>query len=222
MHTSLYENGLFNQLGVRNDNLEPLKGYSTDFLPLIRIYGIGLGYHLTELIRLKTICYMSIYEPKLDLFYTSLYTIPWKLIFQYFDTRGKGLNLVLGGTPDNAIRNNATFFKQKFMPLTTCFYRYKHFNSVEVDELTKKEPQSDTIERQQSDAGWYEDQRFGFYLSARNIKKGNKFFPGKNLQSFVAPLLSEQVPHSMTPSTTLKSIKLMQLLSPVVLQLLLF
>jgi len=184
MLNNLYKKGVFHQLGVKNDKLEPLINYSTDFLPLIRVYGIGLGYHITELIRLKSINYMSIYEPKIDLFYTSLYTIPWKLIFKYFDARSKGLNLVLGGNADNAIRTNATFFKQRFMPLTTCFYRFKHLGSAEANELINKEPQADNIEREQSDAGWYEDQRFGFYLSARNIKKNSKFFSGKKVKRY--------------------------------------
>jgi hypothetical protein len=184
MLNSLYEKGVFHQLGVRDDNLEPFKNCSSDFLPFIRVYGVGLGYHITELIRLKNINYMSIYEPKLDLFYTSLFTIPWKLVFQYFDARGKGLNLVLGGAPDNAIRTNATFLKQRFMPLTTCFYRLKHLGSAEASELIKKEPQSDAVEREQSDAGWYEDQRFGFYLSARNIKNDSKFFSGRKIKQY--------------------------------------
>jgi len=184
MLNSLYKKGIFHKLGISKDNLEPFKKHTSDFIPFIRVYGIGLGYHITELIRLKNISYMSIYEPKLDLFYTSLFTIPWKLVFQYFDARGKGINLVLGGTPDNAIRTNVTFLKQHFMPLTTCFYRLRHLNSEEANELIAKEPQSDGIEREQSDAGWYEDQRFGFYLSARNIKKDNKFFSGKKIKQY--------------------------------------
>jgi len=184
MLNSLYEGGVFQQLGVKTGHLEPLINYRTDFFPFIRIYGIGLGYHLTELIRKKTISYMSIYEPKLDLFYTSLYTIPWKLIFQYFDTRGKGINLILGGDPDHAIRQNAAFLQQRLMPLSSCFYRLVHLGSAETNELIKKEPQADSTEREQSDAGWYEDQRTGFYLSARNIIEKNKFFNGKKTKSF--------------------------------------
>lgn len=181
---ALYEKGVFQQLGVTGGSLEPIQNHKSDFVPFIRIYGIGLGYHITELLRKKNICYMSIYEPKLDLFYSSLFTIPWKLVFQYFDRRGKGLNLALGSDPEQALRQNATFLKQRFAPMTRCFYRLIHLNSPQAQELIKREPQSDSTEREQSDAGWYEDQRTGFYLSARNILEKNKFYNGKKTKSF--------------------------------------
>jgi hypothetical protein len=183
MLNDLFVNGIFNKLGVSYNNLEPLKNLKTDFIPLVRVYGIGLGYHITELIRAKNVCYMTIYEPHVDLFYISLFTIPWNLIFKYFDAKGKGINLVIGGTPDNAIRNNMTFITNRLMPLTSFFYRFNHLNSVQSKELIKKEPQSDSIERSQSDAGWYEDQRSGFYLSARNIKRKNKFYTGQRAKA---------------------------------------
>ena len=179
MLNNLFEKGIFNKLGVRYNDLSPLKNYKNDFIPLVRIYGIGLGYHITELIRAKKIAYMTIYEPHLDLFYISLFTVPWNLVFKYFDSKGRGVNLIVGGTPDSAIINNMNFIKNRLMPLTSYFYRFIHLNSDESKELIKKEPQSDSVERSQSDAGWYEDQRSGFYLSARNIKKNNKFYTGK-------------------------------------------
>jgi hypothetical protein len=183
MLNDLFVNGIFTKLGISYNNLEPLKKVKTDFIPLVRVYGIGLGYHITELIRAKKICYMTIYEPHIDLFYISLFTIPWNLIYKYFDAKGKGINLVIGGTPDNAIRNNMTFITNRLMPLTSFFYRFNHLNSVQSKELIKKEPQSDSIERSQSDAGWYEDQRSGFYLSARNIKKKNNFYTGQRAKT---------------------------------------
>ncbi|MCK5684469.1 motility associated factor glycosyltransferase family protein, partial [bacterium] len=184
MLIKLYEAGIFGKLKLTPDFLANIQGYKTDYFPLVRVYGIGLGYHLTNLIKLKTISYITIYEPHIDLFFTSLYTIPWQLIFKYFNNKGKGMNLVVGGTSDAAITNNITFIRQKLMPLTSCFYRFNHFSSKFILDAISKEPQSDAIERQQSDAGWYEDQRAGFYISAKNIQKKNKFFSGKKIKRF--------------------------------------
>lgn len=184
MLKKLYEAGIFGELQITSDFLTPCHGYKTDYFPLIRVYGIGLGYHLTELIKRKSISFMTIYEPQVDLFFTSLFTIPWQLIFKYFNTQGKSMNLVVGGTPDAAISSNMLFIRKRLMPLTSCFYRFNHFSSKKILEATSKEPQSDAVERQQSDAGWYEDQKGGFYLSARNIKMGNKFFSGKKTKKF--------------------------------------
>lgn len=184
MQEKLYKAGPFSELKLTQSFLTPLERYKSDYLPLVRVYGIGLGYHLTEMLRLKNISYMTVYEPNLDLFYTSLFTIPWSVIFKYFSTKGKAINLVIGGTPDTAIESNLFFISKKLMPLTSCFYRYKHFNHQSIAEIISKEPQRDAVERQQIDAGWYEDQRAGFYLSARNIKKRNKFYTGKTISSY--------------------------------------
>ncbi|MDK9707983.1 MAG: DUF115 domain-containing protein [Desulforhopalus sp.] len=184
MVSKLYNEGIFKDLALSAKDLSPLKGFNNDYMPFIRLYGIGLGYHITELIKSKNISFMTIYEPHPDLFYTSLFTVPWRLIFKYFDTKGKGLNLVLGGTPENAVRSNTVFINQRLGPLTTLFYRLNHLSSSQSKELIRIEPQADAIERSQSDAGWYEDQRLGFYLSARNIRKENKFYSGKKTKLF--------------------------------------
>ncbi|MBU0962149.1 MAG: DUF115 domain-containing protein, partial [Proteobacteria bacterium] len=185
MMDRLYENGIFQEMKLTSQELRPLQGYRTDYLPFIRVYGIGLGYHLTELIKQKTISYMTVYEPHIDLFYTSLYTIPWQLIFKYFEGKGKGINLVVATTPDIYINSCMTFIQQRLVPLTSYFYRFSHFNNTStIQETIEKEPQVDEFQRHQSDSGWYEDQRIGFYFSARNIRVANKVFSGQKAKSF--------------------------------------
>lgn len=184
MLNDLYLSGIFSRFNLKNDFLTPLQKYNTDYFPLIRVLGIGLGYHLTELIKLKNISYLTIAEPHLDLFYTSLFTIPWQLIFKYFGMKGKGINLVIGSTPSDIVINNMAFIKSRLMPLTSSFYQYNHLSSPKIKEISEKEITTDVIEREQSDAGWYEDQVTGFYLSAKNIQSGNKYFSGKNPKSF--------------------------------------
>jgi predicted peptidase len=184
MLDKLYEAGIFSKLKLTDNFLTPLQGYSTNYFPLLRVNGIGLGFHLVELIKNKNISYMTVYEPHIDLFFTSLYTIPWEAIFKYFDRKGKGVNLVVGTTPKEAVKINSTFIQQRLMPLASLFYRLDHLTSDKINEINTLEPQSDFVERAQFDAGWYEDQCAGFYLSAKNIKKGNKFFSGKNVSNY--------------------------------------
>ncbi len=182
---SLYNAGIFHDMKLSSELLTPLHGYSTDYLPLVRVYGIGLGYHLTELIKCKKISYMTVYEPNFDLFYISLYTIPWNFIFKYFEFNNKGLNLVLDATPEEAIDSNQYFIEQRLTPLTSLFYRFNHFNSLPVmQELIEKEPRADSSHRATLDAGWYEDQRIGFYFAAKNIQKGNKIYSGEKIKRY--------------------------------------
>lgn len=178
------EHSTFKDYNLSAGDVSGLNSFGSDYLPLVRVYGIGLGYHLTELIRLKNISYMSIYEPHLDLFYTSLFTTPWPLIFKYFDQKNKKLNLILGDKPESALKKQTAFIQSKLLPMTSFYYRYKHISNKEINEFIEKEPQIDSTAREQSDAGWYEDQRMGFYLSAKNIVKRAKVFNGKQPKAF--------------------------------------
>ena len=184
MLNELYAAGIFNKLQLKANFLTPLISHETDFLPFVRVCGIGLGYHLTELVKNYNISYITIYEPHLDLFYSSLYTIPWKLLFQYFTAKGKGINLSLGLTPEAAIESNTLFIQQRLTPLNTCYYRLNHFSSNKIKEINSQEPLSDVITRDVSDAGWYEDQRAGFYWGARNIRQKNKVYTGKKVKKY--------------------------------------
>jgi hypothetical protein len=185
MLDSLYKAGIFADMKLSSKMMTPLHNYCTNYLPLVRVYGIGLGYHLTELIKRKKISYMTIYEPNFDLFYISLYTIPWDLIFKYFEFNNKGINLVLDCSPDVALESNMAFIEKRLTPLTSLFYRFNHFNRLPVmKEIVEKEPRFDNTHRANVDAGWYEDQRAGFYFSAKNIQKDNKVFSGKKAKRY--------------------------------------
>lgn len=184
MQNKLYDAGMFSALGLTPDDLSPLESHKTDFFPLLRIYGIGLGYHILEALKLKNINYLTIYEPHLDLFYTSLFTISWQVIFNYFSVPTKDFNLVVGASPDEAVSSNTAFFRQRLSPLTSYFYRLVHINTKEITDVIKKEDQADPVARSQSDEGWYEDQRIGLYRSAINIRKRNKFYNGKTVTQF--------------------------------------
>ncbi len=185
MLDGLYQAGMFRKLKLTSDNTSPLHNFCSDYLPLVRVYGIGLGYHITELIQRKKISYMTVFEPHLDLFYLSLYTIPWNLIFKYFESNNKGINLSLGTTPEQTIESNLAFTEQRLTPLSSLFYRFNHFRNLPaIQEVIEKEPQADSLQRSLFDAGWYEDQRIGFYFGVKNIKKGNKFYSGKKISRY--------------------------------------
>jgi hypothetical protein len=182
---ALYDIGPYNFLHITAVDTSSLNNYCTDYLPLVRVYGIGLGFHITELIKQKKISFMLIYEPNFDLFYTSLYTIPWFLVFKYFEVNNKGINLALGTTPEQTEDSHLSFIEQRLTPLTSLFYRYNHYtNSPHIQALIQNEKQSESVHRKQMDSGWYEDQRTGLYFAARNIKNSNPFFTGRSIKRF--------------------------------------
>lgn len=179
----LYTSGPFKTLGLAGSDLSGLTNFTSHYLPLLRVYGIGLGHHLTKLIQTRNISLISIYEPEKDLFYTSLFVIPWHLIFKYFQLPNKRLNLVIGSSHEEAIEKNSTFYLNQFLPTVTGSYRYKHIASPEIEKLINKEQHAEAILKEKFDAGWYEDQRSGLYLAARNIRKRNKVYTGRSVNN---------------------------------------
>lgn len=184
MNKQLYEIGTLQNLNLKSTDLSSLKNVSSDFFPLMRMCGICLGYQITELIKAKRISFLTIYEPHFDLFYTSLFTIPWEIVFRYFSQKGKSLNLTLGGTPQEAIQKNNEFLRNHLLPLNTFFYQYNHLHSKEIKEFLALQPNADQVERSMITSGWYEDQRFGLYYSSRNLRNGNKVYTGNKVKKY--------------------------------------
>ena len=49
------------------------------YLPLVRVYGVGLGTQLLKLLKDKSVAFISVVEPDVDLFFASLFVMPWRI-----------------------------------------------------------------------------------------------------------------------------------------------
>lgn len=193
MRRGLYECGPLGRDSVADQSNITTPHINSDYVPYYRVYGVGLGYHIQEIIRLKNISFISIYEPNIDLFYTSLYTISWSLIFQYFSIKQKvfssedvHINLYLGSKPEAVVEKNRAYLKKMCRYLVLANARYANFAQEDnIKKLIQLERDSDQSVLDDVTNGWYEDQRAGFYFSARNIKKKNPFFSGRKVESFL-------------------------------------
>ncbi|MBT4130665.1 MAG: motility associated factor glycosyltransferase family protein [Gammaproteobacteria bacterium] len=193
MRRKLYERGPYGADKLVERIGEAMPPIMSDYIPYMRVYGIGLGYHLQELIRMKNMTFISIYEPNVDLFYTSLYTISWELIFKYFQLKQRQftsakyhINLYLGNSPENVIEQNKSYQSEVCRYMVLAQGRYAHFAKEEkVKELIRLEQRADHDMINNGTNGWYEDQRAGFYFSARNIKRGHPIYSGKQVERFL-------------------------------------
>ncbi len=108
-----------------------------DFYPMIVFMGVGLGYHIEELLAQKDIHQAVIVETKFDRFLASLYCIDWAKIGERFDAKsGRMLSFVLmadeGGGLVAELWNQLQFHRPIF-PLMTLFYNHRnetHYKSV--------------------------------------------------------------------------------------------
>ena len=158
-----------------------------DYCPLVRVYGIGLGYHLSELIKQRNITHMIIYEPNVDLFYLSLYTTPWKLIFNYFELNdAKNIKLLVGLNATEAEAHTSAYLEATFRYLPISHYRLNHFkNSPDIHNIIEETSHADTKLIMTKNMGWYEDQRAGLFYTIKNIKNKVPLYSGKKAKNFL-------------------------------------
>jgi len=193
MRQDVYDAGPFGRDRLVEKEGQFLPTVVSDYIPYLRVYGVGLGLHIQELIRMKNISFISIYEPNIDLFYSSLYVIDWGVIFKYFTIKQRlfssseiHINLYLGSSPESVDEKNSSYLKRACRYLVLTQARYAHFATAEkMQQLMKLESKSDTVVINESTNGWYEDQRAGFYNSAKNIKRNYPFYTGGKVKRFL-------------------------------------
>ena len=161
---------------LRIQNLDPT------YIPFVRASGVGLGTQLLKLLKDKTVIHISIIEPDIDLFFSSLFVIPWGILHQYFSIGSKRMSLIVGDTPENSIKREGAFIRQTFPFLTCNFGQLSmiHDDAV-LSRLLGAEEEQDAVSDLSLSSGWYDDQKLGLYHSLRNIKERRPFFTGKKV-----------------------------------------
>lgn len=163
-----------------------VKARDVTYLPLVRVYGVGLGTQLLKLLKDKTVVFLSVVEPDLDLFFASLFVTPWRILHQYFSVRNKEMSLIVGDTPENSIERESAFIQQAFPFLTSNFGRLIMSSEEALrSRLVSAERAQDAKLYNSSSAGWYDDQKLGLYNSLRNLKARRRFFTGKRVAGFL-------------------------------------
>tara|TARA_B100000700_G_C15062696_1_gene866951 strand:- start:9198 stop:11303 length:2106 start_codon:yes stop_codon:yes gene_type:complete len=146
--------------------------------PTALIFGVGLGYHIPELLSRHSFDYMFICEPDLELFFASLFCIDWAEVITKIDEQGGCLFLSLGVDYDE-------FFDEiyriaddigSFSAINS--YCYQHYPSVQVNELIRSF--FDNYYQLQQGYGFYNDAITGLAHAVRNVEAGANFLFATN------------------------------------------
>jgi|APSaa5957512622_1039677.scaffolds.fasta_scaffold15122_2 hypothetical protein len=157
-----------------------------DFAPLVRVFGVGLGYSLSSIIKVKDVRNMVIYEPERDMFYLSMYTFSWRLFYQYFSLGDRHLKLLIDIEPDQASQAVSEFIDSVSPLICTSFFFYREkYQSEKFDEMLRLGVLSDTNLMANAGFGWYEDAAAGLYNSITNFRKNIPLFSGKKVDNFL-------------------------------------
>lgn len=167
-----------NKLRVMHQEVEALidikNSYKImDFIPLLVVFGIGMGFHITELIKNKRIGSLIIYDNDIENLLISLSTTDWEWVDSHFDPN-KGTSLQFSFSLSNSkvndksvIWNTLTQYCPHF-PFT-CFL-YNHNNKIEFRNIIN-EVQNDIVNFM-AVWGHYDDEINQYNNCRHNLKLG--------------------------------------------------
>ena len=96
------------------------------------VMGLGLGYHIEELINNHTIRHLVIYEPELQYFQCSVLALDWQRLLQTMASKGTAVYLLIGND-GSGIVDNISELRQAYD--IEGFYFYKHYNNDVFDNI---------------------------------------------------------------------------------------
>ncbi|TMO43806.1 motility associated factor glycosyltransferase family protein [Pseudoalteromonas ruthenica] len=141
--------------------------------PSCLIFGIGLGYHIPELLDKCKFDYVFICEPDLEMFFASLFCIDWSDVIHRLDEQDACLFLHLGTSYES-------FFNEVFQVAEDIgaysvinSFCYQHYPSEKVNKLIKTFF-SNYYQLHQG-FGFYNDAITGLAHGIRNIEQGGEF-----------------------------------------------
>jgi len=120
--------------------LSQLPGYirQLDFAPLpeevnvLIVFGLGLGYHIEQLVAQHNINHLVIYEPERQFFQCSILAMQWQKLLQNMEAKGTAVYLQIGKDGRDLIENIQELAAH--VPVDG-FYYYKHYNHEIFDAI---------------------------------------------------------------------------------------
>lgn len=167
---------------ISDSNPEPLGALPAHF-PTAMIFGVGLGYVVSELLAQHTFDYVFITEPDLEIFYASLFCTDWAAIIEHVDQAGNTLFLQIG-------LNITEFFSSVYKismdigaySLIRVFC-YQHYPSVEVNQQI-----AEFFNRYyeiQTGYGFYNDAITGLAHCLMNYNSKAEFFTSPSVRKHI-------------------------------------
>ena len=177
-----YKNKLFEQANdiIKNYKQKNVRDTKNELesVPLMIMYGLGLGYHLSYLYEAFTPINLYIIEPDKDLFYLSLCVFDYASLIEYISNRNLGLKLIIDENENSVFRDLTIYTYRYSMNLAVkSFYTHYYSPSLKrIANLIKSEDSSFTIKN-----GFFDDTLIGMSHSYQNISNGVKLLSNKKL-----------------------------------------
>lgn len=106
-----------------------------DVIPSMVIFGVGLGYHLQQLVDETKAVYITIFEPNEDYFFASLFCFDWSYFLETVDKQGGALYLGIGVPEDELYEVLFQRVQQLGAYSIAHSFFYQHYPSVKINNL---------------------------------------------------------------------------------------
>lgn len=176
-----YLNKLCELYGNVSGKLNRLTGVS-DSIPMIMMFGVGLGYQLSYLYEKCNVKNLFVFEPDLDLFYASLFSFEWSSLLQHLNRENMGLHLFLGQDEDSLMEDLLRVLHKRGDFWISGMFAFWHYPSEKIFSLVERVEKEFYLLK----AGWgfFDDNLFALAHSAKNIENRVPFLlKGKKVSS---------------------------------------
>ena len=152
----------------RKATIEELKSVPNCFM-----FGVGLGYQLSELYQRVEIANLILVEPDLDMFFASLHTFAWDNLLDYLEENHFGIHLMLGQTPEQFYIDMEQYYKMHGRFLSGSYLGIVHSFTKEIREIAKVIKKEYTSVH--TGLGFFDDHLFGASHACNAIVSGKHF-----------------------------------------------
>ncbi|MCH2058705.1 MAG: DUF115 domain-containing protein [Thalassotalea sp.] len=147
--------------------------------PTLMNFGVGLGYHIPELLGRSKFKYVFIIEPEIELFFGSLFCIDWAELIETLDEQGANLFLSIGVSYQDFFSDISNFSEKVGAFSLTRAFCYQHYPTEELNSLI--ESFKTKYFEFQVGFGFYNDALTGMAHQLRLLEK-NTFLYDRNVQ----------------------------------------
>lgn len=133
------------------------------------IFGIGLGYHLPQLVDAIKTRHVIVYEPFEEFLLHSLRAIDWGALFEACDRDGRRLHVACESDPQIIAEDCARIFNSDSPTLLDGSYIYDHYPLWNLAEARRRI--TNDLPRQMIVRGYFEDERKMICNTATNLHR---------------------------------------------------
>ncbi|MGY3927881.1 motility associated factor glycosyltransferase family protein [Aeromonas simiae] len=147
-------------------------------IPMMLMFGVGLGYQLGYLYEQHKIKNLFVVEPDPDLFYASLFTFDWAPLLSYLDKNRLGMHIFIGSDENNIVSDLSLAINKRGAFWATSICSFWHYPSEKIYSLISKVEKEFHIIK----LGWgfFDDNILALAHSYENIRERVPFLHRKS------------------------------------------